>query len=272
MSGSAPVVAVVLAAGKGTRMKSALPKVLHEAAGRPLLRWVLETARAAGCDRIVVVIGHGAEEVERARRARRPLVLQEPQLGTGHALAQAAPESTARRRCWCSPATCARARRDAACAARADRRERRCDGGRDLDAPGMLGRVMAREDGRARLDREARDATPEQAGRATINARHLRVVAPESSHGSTSRPRNAQGELYLTDAVTALVAKRRAASRSCASKTSRKRLGVNTRAEARAGHIVAPRAQVNELMLAGVTVLEPHRTRIDPDTTIGPIR
>ena len=65
MSGAAdrPVTAVVLAAGKGKRMRSALPKVLHEAAGRPLLGWVLAAARAAGCERVVAVIGHGAERV-----------------------------------------------------------------------------------------------------------------------------------------------------------------------------------------------------------------
>ena len=58
-----PRVAVVLAAGKGTRMRSTLPKVLHYAAGRPLLSWVIETARTAGCERILVIVGHGAEQV-----------------------------------------------------------------------------------------------------------------------------------------------------------------------------------------------------------------
>ena len=60
-----PKVAVVLAAGKGTRMRSALPKVLHQIAGRPLLEWVLEAIRAVGCQRILVVVGSGAEEVRR---------------------------------------------------------------------------------------------------------------------------------------------------------------------------------------------------------------
>src|SRR3954454_17720746 len=54
-----PRVAVILAAGKGTRMKSSLPKVLHEAAGRPLLAWVIDAARAAGCEGILVVGGAG---------------------------------------------------------------------------------------------------------------------------------------------------------------------------------------------------------------------
>ena len=87
-----PRIAVILAAGKGTRMRSALPKVLHEAAGRPLLAWVVDAARAAGCERILVVVGHGAERVREVIQGDDlTWVLQEEQRGTGHALAQAAP-------------------------------------------------------------------------------------------------------------------------------------------------------------------------------------
>jgi UDP-N-acetylglucosamine diphosphorylase/glucosamine-1-phosphate N-acetyltransferase len=83
--------AVVLAAGKGTRMRSDLPKVLHELAGRPLLAHVLDTARRAGIDRTVVVVGHQAERVRDACRASDlAFVLQQPQLGTGHAVQVAA--------------------------------------------------------------------------------------------------------------------------------------------------------------------------------------
>ena len=81
--------AIILAAGKGTRMKSDLPKVLHEVCGRPMLAYVLDAARAAGCDRLVTVVGHKAELVQRtfaddASDVR--WVLQSPQLGTGHAV------------------------------------------------------------------------------------------------------------------------------------------------------------------------------------------
>src|ERR1700726_100201 len=83
-------VAVVLAAGKGTRMRSRLPKVLHRAAGRPLLAWVLDAARAAGCERILVVVGHGSERV-RSEIGGRDLtwVIPGQEGRTGHALAQA---------------------------------------------------------------------------------------------------------------------------------------------------------------------------------------
>ena len=87
-----PLVAVVLAAGKGTRLRSERPKVMHEVAGRPMLARVLETARAAGCSRLLVVVGHGADEVRQAFAEEEiTWVEQREQLGTGHALAQVEP-------------------------------------------------------------------------------------------------------------------------------------------------------------------------------------
>ena len=90
---------VIMAAGKGTRMKSRLPKVLHPLAGRSLLRHVLDTAQALHARQAVVITGHGAMEVEAAcamdTRATAPFAIsfvrQEPQLGTGHAVQQAVP-------------------------------------------------------------------------------------------------------------------------------------------------------------------------------------
>ena len=83
---------VIMAAGKGTRMRSTRPKVLHRLAGRHLLQHVLEAAAGLGAARIIVVTGHGAAEVEQATGAPGlAFVRQEPQLGTGHAMQQAAP-------------------------------------------------------------------------------------------------------------------------------------------------------------------------------------
>jgi bifunctional UDP-N-acetylglucosamine pyrophosphorylase/glucosamine-1-phosphate N-acetyltransferase len=83
---------VIMAAGKGTRMRSARPKVLHRLAGRHLLQHVLDAAAGLGASRTIVVTGHGAAEVEQATGAPGlAFVRQEPQLGTGHALQQAAP-------------------------------------------------------------------------------------------------------------------------------------------------------------------------------------
>jgi bifunctional UDP-N-acetylglucosamine pyrophosphorylase / glucosamine-1-phosphate N-acetyltransferase len=84
---------VIMAAGQGTRMKSSRPKVLHRLAGRSLLQHVLDTASALGTDRIITITGHGAEQVEAGVSAPNLVfVRQQPQLGTGHAVQQAAPQ------------------------------------------------------------------------------------------------------------------------------------------------------------------------------------
>jgi bifunctional UDP-N-acetylglucosamine pyrophosphorylase / glucosamine-1-phosphate N-acetyltransferase len=83
------VSAIILAAGKGTRMKSDLPKVLHEVCGRPMLAYVLDACRAAACQRPIVVIGHDAPRVRRTfadQDGQLQWVEQVPQLGTGHAV------------------------------------------------------------------------------------------------------------------------------------------------------------------------------------------
>ncbi len=82
--------AIILAAGKGTRMKSDLPKVLHEIGGKPLLQYVLDATESAGAEKIFVVIGHQAQKVSACfPEGRCVFVLQEQQLGTGHAVLQA---------------------------------------------------------------------------------------------------------------------------------------------------------------------------------------
>jgi bifunctional UDP-N-acetylglucosamine pyrophosphorylase/glucosamine-1-phosphate N-acetyltransferase len=84
-----PLALIVLAAGKGTRMKSDLHKVLHPIAGRPMLEHLLASAAELGPERLVVVAGHGREQLERALGARAMIAVQEPQLGTAHAVLQA---------------------------------------------------------------------------------------------------------------------------------------------------------------------------------------
>ena len=85
------VMAIVLAAGQGKRMKSKLYKVLHPVCGKPMVGHVLQTVKEASCERTVVVVGHGAEAVQSFIGDGAEFVLQEQQLGTGHAVQQAEP-------------------------------------------------------------------------------------------------------------------------------------------------------------------------------------
>ena len=90
-----PLTAVILAAGQGTRMKSARPKVLHELCGRPMIHYVVDAALAAGAEDVIVVVGHGRSEVsaslEKAFGARVRTAVQDVQQGTGHAVRCALP-------------------------------------------------------------------------------------------------------------------------------------------------------------------------------------
>jgi len=266
-------IAVVLAAGKGTRMVSDLPKVLHRAAGRPLLGWVLDAARQAGCGRILVVVGHGAEAVQAAfsgeENADLTWVLQAEQRGTGHALAQVEPHVQSAATLLVlsgdvplvTPGTLDRLAKLAAegwgALAVAEPAE-----------PGALGRVIA-EDGILRRIVEARDATPEEKQIRRINAGLYALPAP-AIFGYLSRlsPQNAQGELYLTDALTAAAADGHAL-RLLPLADPEEALGVNNRVELSQVHRRLLDRHLESLMLSGVTVLEPARTVVEPGVTVG---
>lgn len=84
------LVAIILAAGKGTRMRSKYPKVLHKVGGKPMLQHVIDAASAAGADKKVVIVGHEAELVEAMVGNQGTIALQAQQLGTGHAVMQTA--------------------------------------------------------------------------------------------------------------------------------------------------------------------------------------
>jgi bifunctional UDP-N-acetylglucosamine pyrophosphorylase/glucosamine-1-phosphate N-acetyltransferase len=213
-----PVVAVVLAAGKGTRMESDLAKVLHEAAGRPLLAWVLDAARAAGCSRLAVVIGHQADRVRETfagpgeRGDDIDWVLQERQLGTGHALLQAAdvPDlpDDALLLVLSGDVPLVRPETLRALAEAADGPDGRGWGAMavaELADPGSLGRAFRRPDAPELLDRivEAKDATEEELANRTINAGIYALPASVFPYLRRLGTDNAQGELYLTDALGA---------------------------------------------------------------------
>jgi bifunctional UDP-N-acetylglucosamine pyrophosphorylase/glucosamine-1-phosphate N-acetyltransferase len=261
---------VILAAGKGTRMKSSLPKVLHQAAGRPLLAWVIDAARAAGCERILVVIGHGAERV-REEIAGDDLVwvLQEEQKGTGHALAQAEEEVP-------GEATVLVLSGDVPLVAPAtlDRLVAAAEDGwgalavADLKDPGFLGRVIL-EDGKFHKIVEFKDATPEERDVTLVNAGIYAFPAPEIfGYVRNLKANNAQGELYLTDAVTNAAADGRTV-RLVLLPDLDEALGVNDRAELARVHRLLIDRHLLALMKAGVTVLEPGRTAVDHGVCVG---
>jgi len=207
-------IAVILAAGKGTRMASDLPKVLHEAAGKPLVTWVLEALAAAGIHDRIVVVGYGAELVERAL-AGMPGVsfaLQQQQRGTGDAVAAAADAIQARiahdapdgRRpvvIVCGDSPMLRATSVTGLLAEWTARNASCLLGTAVTAdPTGLGRIVRDAAGRFLRIVEQKDASPAELAIDEVNmstyvfdARDLLRTLAEL------RPDNAAGEYYITD-------------------------------------------------------------------------
>ena len=195
---------VILAAGTGKRMRSALPKVLHPLAGRPLLAHVIDTARALKPTRLVVVVGHGAEAVRQAVAAPDvQFAAQEQQLGTGHAVQQALPllDPSEPTLVLYGDVPLTRASTLQALTDRAGR------GGYGvltvtLDDPSGYGRIVRDQHGKVSRIVEQKDATSEQLKIAEINTGI--IVAPTERLGgwlAALKNDNAQGEFYLTDAV-----------------------------------------------------------------------
>jgi len=265
---------VILAAGKGTRMKSRLPKVLHRAAGLPLLDWVLRLARSLDPASITVVTGHDATRVEGAAAADDVrFVLQEPQLGTGHALLQTRPVLAAAsgRVLLLSgdvpllEGTSVRAlldRQAATSAALVVATARVAD-------PTGYGRIVRDAAGALQRIVEHKDASEDIRRIDEINS-GVYVFALEPLFEALSRvgSTNAQGEYYLPDLVDIYRRDGRAVDALALADPDEIR-GINTRAElAEVGRILQGR--INEAhMAAGVTLVDPATAYIGPDVTIG---
>ena len=199
---------IVLAAGLGSRMNSDLPKVLHPLCGRPLLAYTLDLAQGLGAGRVVVVVGHQAQRVREAFADRPDLryALQEPQLGTGHAVMAAVPELADWRGqvlilCGDVPGLTL-GTIQGLLASHQEQGNELTVLGMDLAEPGSYGRLVT--DGQGRLSRivEFRDASLEQraitqvnAGIYVVQAASLRDYLPRLSTD------NDQKEYYLTDLV-----------------------------------------------------------------------
>lgn len=266
-----PRIAVVLAAGKGTRMRSGMPKVLHCAAGRPLLSWVIDTAREAGCERILVIVGHGAEQVQ-AEIGGEDIqwVLQKEQRGTGHALLQAEPyvdsDSVLLVLSGDVPLVSTTTLEQLAAGAEAGWGAMAVA---ELDDPGSLGRVLAGGYGTLRRIVEASDASPEELAVKRVNAGLYALPAPQIfDYLRQIGTDNAQGELYLTDAVTRAADEHRLVLLVPLPDPS-EALGVNTRAELARVHRRLMDRHLTRLMDEGVTILEPSRTSIEPGVQVG---
>jgi bifunctional UDP-N-acetylglucosamine pyrophosphorylase/glucosamine-1-phosphate N-acetyltransferase len=252
---------VILAAGVGKRMRSALPKVLHPLAGRPLLAHVLDTARTLNPGRLVVVIGHGADAVRSAVAAPDvQFAVQEQQLGTGHAVQQALP--------LLDPSVPTLVLYGDVPLTRTSTLERLCDnaghGGYGvltvtLDDPTGYGRIVRNAQGKVERIVEQKDATPEQQKIAEINT-GIVVVPTARLTGwlAALKNDNAQGEFYLTDVVELAI---EAGIEVVTAQPDEEweTLGVNSKQQLAELERIHQRNVADALLVAGVTLADPAR-------------
>ncbi len=266
--------ALVLAAGKGTRMKSERAKVLHEALGLPLLEHVLRVVRSAGAQPVTVVVGHQAETVKKLfEPAGVDFALQEPQLGTGHAV------QVARTQISRHPdrpvlvihgdvplvrLSALNALIDSHVKGNAAATLLCCE----TAEPAHYGRVVRDSRGNVRAVVEFRDATAAERAIREINAGiYLFDVRALCSVLDRLVSANAQGEFYLTDAI-GLLAQGGSTVRACVAAAIEDVLGVNTLAELAAAADILRQRRLEALLASGVVIEDPATTWIGVDVQI----
>ncbi len=264
--------ALILAAGEGTRMKSALPKVAHRILGVPMVSYVVRAAEEAGCERIVVTTGHGAEAVEGLLPGVE-CVRQDRQLGTGHAVMCAREVLEGATGSLLVLSGDSPLVRPATLAALVKAREESGTGLSALTArvpdPAGYGRVVRDEAGDLTAIVEDKDCSDEQREIEEINTGAYCFDAPVLfKHLDRLTTENVQGELYLTDMVGLFVAKGLGVV-SMFVEDFREMLGVNSRVQLAEAAKVMQRRINEEHMLSGVTITDPELVWIGPDVEIG---
>ncbi|MBI3932570.1 MAG: bifunctional UDP-N-acetylglucosamine diphosphorylase/glucosamine-1-phosphate N-acetyltransferase GlmU [Acidobacteria bacterium] len=267
--------ALVLAAGKGTRMKSARAKVLHQAFGLPLLEHLLRSLETLGLRTPTVVVGHRAEDVEAAFQGRGlAFVRQVPPLGTGHAV-RAAQDA------WSRHAGTLLVLngdlpllRSETLAALLETHRSRGAAATLLTAvltdAGDYGRVLRDPSGAVRAVVEAKDASAEERAVREINAGvYAFDVAALVGPLEALSPRNAQGEYYLTDVVASMVAAGRPVA-AFATPDPSEALGVNTLEELAAVSRLLRERRTRVLLAAGVVLEDPTTIHVGPDAVVEP--
>jgi bifunctional UDP-N-acetylglucosamine pyrophosphorylase / glucosamine-1-phosphate N-acetyltransferase len=268
-------VAVVLAAGEGTRMRSSLPKVLHPVAGRSMLAWVLEAVAETKPERTVVVVGHGAEHVVPALGDQIEHCIQSERLGTGHAASVALDHLGplgAGTAVMVLPGDTPLIDGDALIAlldVHAGNPNSVAMLSAVVDDPSGYGRIVRDADGAVVAVVEQADADPVQERIDEVNAgMYVFDAATMQRDLEAISPDNAQGEYYLPDLVAMATARRDPIVALPAPQTTVS--GVNTHAQLAAAAAVLRTRIVERLMESGVRVIDPAAVYLDADVRVEP--
>jgi len=273
-SASKPLALVVLAAGKGTRMKSDLHKVLHPIAGRPMLEHLLDSARKLTPEREVVVAGHGREQLEKALRDRATIAVQEPQLGTGHAVQQAEQalagfDGDVLILYGDVPFVRTETMRAMIERLHAPDAPAVVVLGFEPEDPLQYGRVLAHDDGRIAMMVEYKDADEEQRACSLCNSGLMAVKSADLFDllGKVGND-NAQGEYYLVDIVNIATLE----GRDCAvivTDDPDEVGGINSRGELAEAEARWQKKRRVQAMADGVTLIAPETVFFAWDTQLG---
>jgi bifunctional UDP-N-acetylglucosamine pyrophosphorylase/glucosamine-1-phosphate N-acetyltransferase len=262
---------VILAAGQGKRMRSALPKVLQPLAGRPLLAHVLATARSLGAEKLCVVYGHGGEQVRAALDAPDlAWALQAEQLGTGHAVQQAVPHLPESGPVLVLYGDVPLTKRETL----AGLIEAAGDQGFalltvDMTDPTGYGRIVRDGAGRVLRIVEQKDASETERAIREVNTGILCCQAQDLRRWlGELKNDNAQGEYYLTD-IIALAVRDGIAVQTAQPAAVWETLGVNDKAQLAELERLHQRNQANALLVAGVTLIDPARIDIRGELICG---
>lgn len=267
------LVTVILAAGKGTRMKSKLPKVLHKAGGKSMVQHVLDAARSAGAKRNIVVTGFGGEMVREALGNQAEFVEQKEQLGTGHAVQQTADllageNGTVMVLCGDTPLLTGALLKKlydehVAAGAKATVLTAIMP-----DATGY-GRIIRLADGSVARIVEHKDATEAERQVQEVNS-GIYCFAARELFDSLKQVNNdnAQGEYYLPD-VLEILKKQGEKIWAVAADDYESTLGINSRLQLAGAEKILRRRKNEELMAEGVTIMDPSTTYIDCDVKVG---
>lgn len=270
-------IAVVLAAGKGTRMQSNTPKVLHPLMGKPIIKYALESAQAATGRKPVMVIGHGADQILSVAGANARFVLQEPQLGTGHALLQTRPllekEAdlillTTADMPLLSPTTLQAvidAHQQAARHSPASPITLLFLVGNETRG---FGRIKRGADGTVQAIIEEKHASADDPPPYELNASVYCFTASWLWEYLPRIPASPSGEYYLTDLV-ALATQDGFPVQALPIQDAEEAIGINNRLHLAEAEAVLRNRITRQWMLSGVTLIDPQTTYIEPDVRIG---
>jgi bifunctional UDP-N-acetylglucosamine pyrophosphorylase/glucosamine-1-phosphate N-acetyltransferase len=266
---------VILAAGKGTRMRSELAKVLHRAGGRSLLEHVIRACQPLKPAQLLAVVGHQAEEVGAvAQSLGAQTVLQNPQRGTGHAIqiARRAIKKSAKL-LIVLPGDAPLLRTETIASLIDTHRRGEAAAtilSAELENPTDYGRIVRDSEGRVQAIVEEKSATPEQRAIREVNSSmYCFTLAKLWPCLSALRPENAHKELYLTDAISLLRQHNERVLAQIAPDAA-EILGCNTRAHLADVDRIFGARKAAQLMDAGVTIYLPETVFIDPEVTAGP--